>query len=73
MDNNVEERIVKRSKPLYKIKMALEFFSIGKYNMKFYDEDHSGYFTSWAGGLVTLICTFIVIIISASIVSDTIN
>lgn len=72
MLNNLEdEREIKRSKPLYKVRKTLEFLSIGKYSMKFYDEDRSGYFTSWLGGLITIICGGMVAFIALTIIMNT--
>ena len=71
LKNLEDEREVKRSRPLYKVRKALELLSIGKYSMKFYDEDRSGYFTSWVGGLITIICGGIVALIAFTIIMDT--
>ena len=71
LNNLEEEREIKRSKPLYKVRKALEFLSIGKYSMKFYDEDRSGYFTSWLGGLITILCGGMVAYIALIIIMNT--
>ena len=71
LKNLEDERELKRSRPLYKVRKTLEFLSIGKYSMKLNDEDRSGYFTSWVGGLITIICGGIVALIALTIIMDT--
>lgn len=74
MQNNMEEdREHVRRQPLYVIRKGLEFISLGKYSMKMYDEEGTGYFASWIGGLITLLAVILVIFMATSIALNTIH
>lgn len=50
----------------------MELISLGKYDMKFYDERQNGMYSSWGGGLVTLLMGIFIFFVSLRIISDTI-
>jgi hypothetical protein len=54
-----------------KFKKVLEFLSLGKYDMKFYDERRNGLYSSWGGGLVTLLMIIFIFFVSFRILVDT--
>ena len=54
-----------------KFKKVLEFLSLGKYDMKLYDERRNGLYSSWGGGLVTLLMIIFIFFISFRILVDT--
>jgi hypothetical protein len=54
-----------------KFKKILEFLSLGKYDMKFYDERKNGLYSSWGGGLVTLLMIVFIFFVSFRILVDT--
>ena len=54
-----------------KFKIILEFLSLGKYDMKFYDERRNGLYSSWGGGLVTLAMIVFISFVSFRILVDT--
>jgi hypothetical protein len=56
-----------------KFKKVLEFISLGKYDMKLYDERRNGLYSSWGGGLVTLLMIIFIFFISFRILVDTFN
>jgi hypothetical protein len=56
-----------------KFKKVLEFLSLGKYDMKLYDERRNGLYSSWGGGLVTLLMIIFIFFISFRILVDTFN
>ena len=51
-------------------KRCLAKFSLGKYSSKLYHEGKS-YHSSWIGGIVTLVCAFIFLTLSSTILIDT--
>ena len=58
---------------LSKFRRGLEFISLGKYSMKMYDEDGTGYFSSWIGGIITLLAVLLVSFMAISIALNTIH
>jgi hypothetical protein len=49
----------------------MELLSLGKYDMKFYDEHSNGLYSSWVGGLVTLLMIIFIFFVSFRILVDT--
>jgi hypothetical protein len=54
-----------------KFKKVLELMSLGKYEMKLYDERRNGQYSSWGGGLVTLLMIIFIFFLSFRILVDT--
>jgi hypothetical protein len=71
--NLEEERETTRRQPIYKLRKALEFISLGKYSMKLYDEEGTGYYASWIGGVITLLAFILLAFMATSITLGTIH
>ncbi len=54
-------------------KTFLELLSVGKYDMKLYDERKNALYSSWIGGLLTLMMIIFIFFISFRIIVDTFN
>ncbi len=55
------------------LKSILKTISIGRHSTKMYDEKGIGYYSSMYGGMFSIICYAIVIVITGNILSDHIN
>lgn len=55
------------------LKSFLERISIGQYDTKLYDVKMRGYQSTWIGGILTVGCAFIVLILTISILLSTLD